>query len=42
MSLSYGFSHKKKIVQKIKTNIRNIFTKIPVPESIPLLVKCIL
>ena len=39
MALSYGFSHKPKIVQKIKTKNRNIITKLPVPESIPFLSK---
>jgi 4-aminobutyrate aminotransferase / (S)-3-amino-2-methylpropionate transaminase / 5-aminovalerate transaminase len=36
---SNSFSHKPKVVDKINTKYRNIVTKIPVPESIPLLKK---
>ena len=32
-----NFSHKPTIVKKVNTNFRKIITKIPVPESIPLL-----
>ena len=32
-----NFSHKPKTVKKISTKYRTIITKIPVPESIPLL-----
>ena len=37
MGASEGFSHTPKEVKKIDTKYRSIKTKLPVPESIPLL-----